>query len=123
LGSCFVDIARDPEIKVVVFTGTGADVIAKHDMQDRGDEATSAEMWERIFEEGVALLENHLAVPVPMIAAVNGPALMVMSACSRCSGSVSATPWLNSEAITCDIRIGVRRIPTGVGTGAGWFDT
>jgi enoyl-CoA hydratase/carnithine racemase len=33
-------------------------------------------MWERIFEEGVALLENHLAVPVPMIAAVNGPALI-----------------------------------------------
>jgi enoyl-CoA hydratase/carnithine racemase len=33
-------------------------------------------MWPRIHDEGLALLGNLLAVPVPMIAAVNGPALI-----------------------------------------------
>jgi enoyl-CoA hydratase/carnithine racemase len=33
-------------------------------------------MWPRVYEEGLALLNNLLAIPVPMIAAVNGPALI-----------------------------------------------
>ena len=33
-------------------------------------------MWDRIYGEGVALMENLLAIPVPVIAAVNGPALL-----------------------------------------------
>jgi enoyl-CoA hydratase/carnithine racemase len=33
-------------------------------------------MWERVHAEGLALLEHLLAIPVPVIAAVNGPALI-----------------------------------------------
>jgi enoyl-CoA hydratase/carnithine racemase len=76
LGQAFADIAGDPDNKVVVMTGTGDSFIAGADAQERFGEPTLAGMWERIHEEGLALLHNLLAVPVPMIAAVNGPALV-----------------------------------------------
>jgi enoyl-CoA hydratase/carnithine racemase len=76
LGQAFADIALDPENKVVVLTGTGDSFIAGGDAQERFDESDMAHMWRRIHDEGLALLHNLLAVPVPMIAAVNGPALV-----------------------------------------------
>jgi enoyl-CoA hydratase/carnithine racemase len=76
LGRAFVDIARDAQNKVIVLTGTGASFIAAMDPQERAAESSLATMWDRIYAEGVALLENLLAIPVPVIAAVNGPALI-----------------------------------------------
>jgi len=76
LGHAFVDMARDAENKVVLLTGTGRTFIAAMDAQERAPEPGRAEMWDRIYAEGVALLENLLAIPVPVIAAVNGPALI-----------------------------------------------
>jgi len=76
LGQAFADLSRDPENKVVLLTGTGDSFIAGGDAQERFDEPDMASMWARMHEEGLALLHNLLAVPVPMIAAVNGPALM-----------------------------------------------
>jgi len=76
LGHAFLDIARDRETKVVLLTGTGSSFIAAMDPEDRAPEAGLAEMWDRIYPEGVALLEHLLAIPVPVIAAVNGPALI-----------------------------------------------
>jgi enoyl-CoA hydratase/carnithine racemase len=76
LGEAFLDLARDPENKIVLLTGTGDSFIAGFDPAFKFPEASIAEMWPRIYDEGVALLTNLLAVPVPMIAAVNGPALI-----------------------------------------------
>jgi enoyl-CoA hydratase/carnithine racemase len=76
LGRVFADIAQDQENKVLVLTGTGQSFIAARDDQERAAEATLAQMWDRVRAEGVALLENLLAIPVPVIAAVNGPALI-----------------------------------------------
>ena len=76
LGHAFLDVARDPANKVVILTGTGDSFIAAPDPQERFHEASLAAMWPRIQDEGQALLHNLLAVPVPMIAAVNGPALI-----------------------------------------------
>jgi enoyl-CoA hydratase/carnithine racemase len=76
LGEAFLDIARDPENRVIVMTGTGDSFIAASDPEGRHSEASNGEMWTRIYREGVSLLENLLAVPVPMISAVNGPALI-----------------------------------------------
>ncbi|MET0238843.1 MAG: enoyl-CoA hydratase/isomerase family protein [Sphingobium sp.] len=76
LGLAFADIARDPENKVVLLTGTGANFCVAVDREERAPEPTMGAMWERIYEEGVALIENLLAIPVPVIAAVNGPALI-----------------------------------------------
>ena len=74
LGNAFLDIARDPENKVVIITGTGTSFVASMDDQERPPEPSLAEMWDRIYDEGISLLENLLAIPVPVIGAVNGPA-------------------------------------------------
>lgn len=76
LGDAFLDIARDAENRIVLLTGTGDSFIAGFDPAFNYPEASIAEMWPRIYDEGVALLHNLLAVPVPMVAAVNGPALI-----------------------------------------------
>ncbi len=76
LGHAFLDIARDPENRLVVLTGTGDAFLAEADHDERFPEASLSAMWPRIHDEGLALLNNLLAVPVPMIAAVNGPALI-----------------------------------------------
>jgi len=76
LGHAFRDIALDRENKVVVLTGTGDSFCAAMDREEPYPEPSLAHMWPRIHDEGLALLSNLLAVPVPMIAAVNGPALI-----------------------------------------------
>jgi enoyl-CoA hydratase/carnithine racemase len=76
LGDAFLDVARDRDNKVIILTGTGDSFIAGFDPAFKAHEPTLAEMWPRIYDEGVALLTNLLAIPVPMIAAVNGPALI-----------------------------------------------
>jgi enoyl-CoA hydratase/carnithine racemase len=76
LGEAFLDIARDPENRVVILTGTGDSFIDAFDRQQSYPEAGLSSMWPRIYDEGVSLLQNLLAIPVPMIAAVNGPALI-----------------------------------------------
>lgn len=76
LGHAFLDVARDGENKVVILTGTGDSFLAGSDPEERFPEPGLAAMWPRIHDEGLALLQNLLAIPVPMIAAVNGPALI-----------------------------------------------
>src|SRR5438067_11683566 len=69
LGHAFAAIAADRANKVVILTGTGDSFIAGMDAEERFHEASLAAMWPRIYEEGSALLENLLAIPVPVIAA------------------------------------------------------
>ncbi|MCB2078657.1 MAG: enoyl-CoA hydratase/isomerase family protein [Novosphingobium sp.] len=76
LGHAFLDVARDYDNKVVILTGTGDSFCAAMDPEEQYPEPSLAHMWPRIQDEGQALLTNLLAIPVPMIAAVNGPALI-----------------------------------------------
>ena len=76
LGDAFLDVARDRANKVVLITGTGDSFIAASDPEERAHETSLAAMWPRIYDEGIALLRNLLDLPVPVIAAVNGPALI-----------------------------------------------
>lgn len=76
LGHAFRDIAGDPDNRIVIMTGTGDSFIAAMDPEEQFPEPSLGHMWPRIHEEGLALLNNLLAIPVPMIAAVNGPALI-----------------------------------------------
>lgn len=75
LPNAFLDVARDVENKVVIITGTGESFITTFDFDDMSQEGQAA-MWPRIYEEGVGLLNNLLAIPVPVIGAVNGPAFI-----------------------------------------------
>lgn len=70
----FHDIGDDRENRVVILTGAGDAFCA-----DRGDGTLAAarhspEAWDRIYWEAKKLFENLLAIEVPVIAAVNGPA-------------------------------------------------
>ncbi len=73
LSYLFGDIGRDSENKVVILTGTGESFCANPPATAPGMLKPSS--WDRIYSEGKYLLMNHLSIEVPMIAAVNGPAL------------------------------------------------
>ncbi len=74
-GYAFTDIGADPDNKVVIMTGTGEAFCAEIDFQSFGD-ITTPRGWDKIYWEGKKLLLNLLDIEVPMIAAVNGPALI-----------------------------------------------
>lgn len=84
LGYAFREVADDPENRIVILTGTGDSFIDSFDPEENFHEESLAHMWIRIHEEGSALLNNLLAIPVPMIAAVNGPALIHAELAALC---------------------------------------
>jgi enoyl-CoA hydratase/carnithine racemase len=74
----FFDISRDPDTRVVIFTGTGKNWIAEFD-ETQGTEKDDFKVprnWDRVYWEGKKALQNLLDIDVPVIAAVNGPALV-----------------------------------------------
>lgn len=73
LGDAFHDIGRDEENRVVILTGTGSAFCAEMNLAELPG-ANDAGYWHRIMREGRSLLMNLLDIPVPVIAAVNGPA-------------------------------------------------
>lgn len=71
----FYDISRDRDNRVVILTGTGDSWIAQIDFKSLGD-VTNPREWDKTFWEGKKVLQNLLDIEVPMISAVNGPALL-----------------------------------------------
>lgn len=71
----FYDISRDRDNRVVILTGTGDAWIAQIDFASLGD-VTDPREWDRTFWEGKKVLQNLLDIEVPVISAVNGPALL-----------------------------------------------
>ena len=87
LSYAFMDIARDHENRCVILTGTGNAFCAEADagggrgvkVPHDGPPAqygVKASTWDHIYNDAKYLLMNHLNIEVPMIAAVNGPALI-----------------------------------------------
>ena len=72
----FADIARDRENRVVIMTGTGDEFSGVRATPETTSMPTrpSLDTIDRIQWEGRALLMNLLAIEVPVIAAINGPA-------------------------------------------------
>jgi len=76
LGIAFAEIAADPDLRALILTGTGENFCAQFDLAGEQPPALSAATWDVIFREGRSLLNNLLAIEVPVIAAVNGPAFI-----------------------------------------------
>ena len=74
LSYAFGDVARDHGNKAVIITGTGDTFCA--DALWGGTDTVKPGAWDHTFSDGKHLLMNHLDIEVPMIAAVNGPALI-----------------------------------------------
>ncbi|MCJ7595178.1 MAG: enoyl-CoA hydratase/isomerase family protein [Desulfobacterales bacterium] len=70
----FYDIGSDPDNKVVIMTGTGEVFAGPQATPDAAPRLT-ARQWDRVYWEGKHLLMNLLNIEVPMISAINGPAL------------------------------------------------
>jgi enoyl-CoA hydratase/carnithine racemase len=68
----FYRIAQDRENKVVILTGAG-DYMAAIDFSTFGD-VSDPEVWSRVHDEGVQILENIANIRVPLIAAIEGRA-------------------------------------------------
>ena len=74
-----LDIGRDRQNEVIIITGTGAEFSgpAKEfkSMEQGGPPRVTTEYWDPIYWEGKHLLMNLLNIEVPMISAINGPAV------------------------------------------------
>ncbi len=70
----FADVGSDRENRVIILTGTG-DAFSGPQGTAAGAPKRAPADWDRTYWEGKKLLGNLLDIEVPMIAAVNGPAL------------------------------------------------
>jgi enoyl-CoA hydratase/carnithine racemase len=70
----FADIGTDPENKVIIMTGTGDEFSGPRPSGPNRPGGTPR-AWDAIYWEGKHLLQNLLDIEVPVIAAINGPAL------------------------------------------------
>ena len=70
----FYDIGSDSENQVVIMTGTGDAFSGPPGTPESRPKRAPAE-WDKTYWEGKHLLWNLLDIEVPMISAVNGPAL------------------------------------------------
>ena len=70
----FADVGSDPENRIVIMTGTG-DVFSGPQGTAAGTPKRAPKEWDQTYWEGKKLLTNLLDIEVPMISAVNGPAL------------------------------------------------
>lgn len=74
LSYCFADVGSDPDNKVIILTGTGENFNAEFEVGSLGK--ITPRSWDPIYWDAKRLLMNLLDIEVPMIAAVNGPALI-----------------------------------------------
>ena len=70
----FQDIGSDPDNRVVIMTGTGDYFSGPPGTAESRPKRTPGQ-WDKTYREGKQLLWNLLDIEVPMISAINGPAL------------------------------------------------
>jgi enoyl-CoA hydratase/carnithine racemase len=89
----FYDISRDPDTRVMILTGTGDSWIAAFDESQatENDDFTVPKNWDRVYWEGKKVLQNLLDIDVPVIAAVNGPALVHSEYILTCDAVLAST--------------------------------
>jgi enoyl-CoA hydratase/carnithine racemase len=75
LPDLWVDVGRDPENRVVILTGTGADFCVDIDRRSWANSGLStAQGYEKIHSEGRRLIQGLLEIDAPVVGALNGPA-------------------------------------------------
>ena len=70
----FVDVGNDPENRIIIMTGTG-NAFTGPQGTAAGTPKRSPKEWDQTYWEGKRILTSLLEVEVPMISAINGPAL------------------------------------------------
>lgn len=72
LGHCFAEVGADRGNRVIVMTGT--DAVWCETIDFASFSLSNPAEWDRTFYDGRKLLDNLLAIEVPVISAINGPA-------------------------------------------------
>lgn len=72
LCDAFRDAAHDADLRTLILTGTG-NVFCTELNREENNVSVTATDWSRLMREGRELLQDFLAIEVPVIAAVNGP--------------------------------------------------
>jgi enoyl-CoA hydratase/carnithine racemase len=75
LADLFADIGHDPENRAMIFTGTGSSFIAQS-VRGHSSRYHSPATFEDSFHFQRRLHANLLGIEVPIVAAINGPALI-----------------------------------------------
>ena len=70
----FVDVGNDAENRIIIMTGTG-NAFTGPQGTAAGTPKRSPKEWDQTYWEGKRILTSLLEVEVPMISAINGPAL------------------------------------------------
>jgi len=73
LPRALADVADDPDNRVLVLTGTGDRFMTEIDGASLGD-ITKPSVWDPILWEGRRVIQRLLDLPMPIVAAINGPA-------------------------------------------------
>jgi enoyl-CoA hydratase/carnithine racemase len=78
LGRFFAAVGNELVCDVVVITGTGSTFIGSSELNTFPWDKTgmTPQHWDVIYNEGRRLISAMLAIPVPVILAINGPALV-----------------------------------------------
>ena len=70
----FVDVGSDPENRIIIMTGTG-DIFTGPPGTAAGTPKRAPKEWDQTYWEGKRILTSLLDIEVPIISAINGPAL------------------------------------------------
>ncbi len=74
-GFMLEDIGRDTENRVIILTGSGSTFVDNEEFGTGDPNATvPAAVWAGVISFARRLLQSHLDIEAPMIAAINGPA-------------------------------------------------
>lgn len=74
LGYCFLDVGADRENHAIIITGAGDSFCDKYEKGDLRE--ISPGIWDHLYYDAKRLLMNLLDIEVPIIGAVNGPAII-----------------------------------------------
>lgn len=108
-------IAADPDARVVVLTGSGRAFSAGGDMDWFGQVQTDAPLRARLMLEAKRIMVEMAGFPLPVIAAVNGPAMGL-----GCSLAVlSDIVFMADNAVLADTHVAVGLV-AGDGGAAAW---
>lgn len=76
LGNAFYNVGHDADNRIAILTGTGDTFLTEFDDWKPSASDLNTDYWQRIYTEGIDLIQNLLAIEIPVIGAVNGPAFI-----------------------------------------------